>query len=44
MTFQAATLAPVDQPPQSLIAELQQHPPEVAAFACVDAIETAPTS
>ena len=41
MTMQPTTLPPVDRPIRSLIAELQQHPPEVAAFACVDAIETA---
>jgi hypothetical protein len=41
MTMQASMLAPVDRPIRSLIAELQQQPPEVAAFACVDAVETA---
>ena len=41
MTMQASMLAPVERPIRSLIAELQQQPPEVAAFACVDAVETA---
>ena len=41
MSLQASVLAPVERPIRSLIAELQQQPPEVAAFACVDAVETA---
>ena len=41
MTMQPSTLAPVERPIRSLIAELQQQPPEVAAFACVDPVETA---
>ncbi len=39
--MQAPMLAPVERPIRSLIAELQKQPPEVAAFACVDAVETA---
>jgi hypothetical protein len=41
MAMQPAMLAPVERPIRSLIAELQQQPPEVAAFACVDPVETA---
>jgi Nucleotidyl transferase AbiEii toxin, Type IV TA system len=41
MSMNPSMLPPVGRPIRSLIAELQQHPPEVAAFACVDAVETA---
>ena len=41
MTMQPPALEPVMRPVRSLIAELQQHPPEVAAFPCVDVVETA---
>jgi hypothetical protein len=41
MTMQGAMLAPVERPIRSLIAEMQQQPPEVASFACIDAVETA---
>ena len=41
MAMQPSMLAPVERPIRSLIAELQQPPPEVAAFACVDPVETA---
>jgi hypothetical protein len=41
MSMQASMLEPVERPIRSLIAELQQQPPEVPAFACVDAVETA---
>jgi predicted nucleotidyltransferase component of viral defense system len=41
MTLLPSKLPPVDQPIRSLLAELQQHAPEVAAFPCVDPIETA---
>ena len=41
MAMQPSMLAPVERPIRSLIAELQQQPPEVAAFACVDPVETA---
>jgi hypothetical protein len=41
MTLQPSKLPPVERPIRSLIAELQRQPAEVAAFPCVDAIETA---
>jgi predicted nucleotidyltransferase component of viral defense system len=41
MTFQAPALPPVARPIRSLIALAQRQPPEVAAFACVDPVETA---
>jgi predicted nucleotidyltransferase component of viral defense system len=41
MAMQPSMLVPVERPIRSLIAELQQQPPEVAAFACVDPVETA---
>jgi hypothetical protein len=41
MTFQAPALTPVARPIRSLIAMAQRQPPEVAAFPCVDPVETA---
>jgi hypothetical protein len=41
MTFQAPALPPVARPIRSLIAMAQRQPAEVAAFACVDPVETA---
>lgn len=41
ISFRAPALAPIARPIQSLIATAQRKPPEVAAFPCVDAIETA---
>jgi predicted nucleotidyltransferase component of viral defense system len=41
MTLHPSALPPVNRPIRSLIAELQQHAPEVSAFPCVDPVETA---
>jgi len=41
MSFHPTTLPTIDRPLQSLIAQAQQHPPEVATFPCVDPVETA---
>lgn len=41
MTFMEPALPPIARPIQSLIGQAQRHPPEVAAFACIDPIETA---
>jgi hypothetical protein len=41
MSFRAPALKPVPRPIQSLIAQAQREPPEVASFPCVDPIETA---
>ena len=41
MTLRAPTLTPVVRPIASLIGMAQQKPPEVAAFLCVDPVETA---
>lgn len=41
MSFFPTALPTIDCPLQSLIAQVQQHPPEVAAFPCVDPVETA---
>lgn len=41
MTFHAPRLPSVERPLQSLIARGQRQQPEIAAFACVDPVETA---
>ncbi|MDR3554167.1 MAG: nucleotidyl transferase AbiEii/AbiGii toxin family protein [Syntrophobacteraceae bacterium] len=41
MSFHAPALKPINRPVQSLIAQAQKQPPEVAAFPCIDPIETA---
>lgn len=41
MSFFPTALPTIDRPLQSLIAQVQQQPPEVAAFPCVDPVETA---
>jgi len=41
MSFQAPALPPVARPIRSFVAISQRQPPEVAAFPCVDPIETA---
>lgn len=41
MTFQGPTLPPIDRPIRSLVAQAQGKEPEIAAFACVDPVETA---
>jgi hypothetical protein len=41
MSFYAPALKPIPRPIQSLIAQAQREPPEVASFPCVDPIETA---
>ena len=41
MSFGAPTLPPVQRPIQSLVGLAQQQPPEIAAFACIDPVETA---
>jgi nucleotidyltransferase AbiEii toxin of type IV toxin-antitoxin system len=41
MSFQAPALPPVARPIRSLIALARHEPPEVAAFPCVDPVETA---
>jgi Nucleotidyl transferase AbiEii toxin, Type IV TA system len=41
MTFQAPALSPVARPIRSLVAQAQGKEPEVAAFSCVDPVETA---
>ena len=41
MSFQAPALPPVARPIRSLIAMARRAPPEVAAFPCVDPVETA---
>jgi hypothetical protein len=41
MTFERSALSPVARPIQSLVSRMQGQPPEVAAFPCVDPIETA---
>jgi hypothetical protein len=41
MTFQAPKLPSVQRPLQSLVARGQRLAPEIAAFACVDPVETA---
>jgi hypothetical protein len=41
MSFHAPALKPIPRPIQSLIAQAQRQPPEVASFPCVDPIETA---
>jgi Nucleotidyl transferase AbiEii toxin, Type IV TA system len=41
MTFEPPALPPIDRPIRSLIALAQSQPPEIAAFPCIDPIETA---
>lgn len=41
MTFMEPALPPIARPIQSLIAQVRRLPPEVAAFACIDPVETA---
>jgi hypothetical protein len=41
MTFQAPRLPTIERPLQSLFARAQKEVPEIAAFACVDPVETA---
>jgi hypothetical protein len=41
MSFQAPALPPVARPIRSLIVIAQRQPPEIAAFLCVDPVETA---
>src|SRR5262249_3303270 len=41
MSFHPPALPPMARPLQSLIAVAQRHPPEVAAFPCIDPVETA---
>jgi hypothetical protein len=41
MTFEPPTLPPIARPIQSLIGRAQQQAPEIAAFLCVDPVETA---
>jgi Nucleotidyl transferase AbiEii toxin, Type IV TA system len=41
MTFEPPALPPIERPIRSLIALAQNQPPEIAAFPCVDPIETA---
>lgn len=41
MSFHPPALPPMARPLQSLIALAQRHPPEVAAFPCIDPVETA---
>jgi predicted nucleotidyltransferase component of viral defense system len=41
MSFLKPALKPIVRPVQSLIAQFQKKPPEVASFPCVDPIETA---
>jgi predicted nucleotidyltransferase component of viral defense system len=41
MSFQSPALSPVERAIRSLLAAAQKQPPEVAAFACVDPVETA---
>jgi predicted nucleotidyltransferase component of viral defense system len=41
MSFQAPALPPVARPIRSLIVIAQRQPPEIAAFPCVDPVETA---
>jgi hypothetical protein len=41
MSLSGAALPPIARPISSLIAMAQRHPPEVAAFLCVDPVETA---
>lgn len=41
MTFEAPTLPAIARPIQSLIGRAQQRAPEIAAFPCVDPVETA---
>lgn len=41
MSFHPTALPTIIRPLRSLIAQVQQHPPEVAAFPCVDPVETA---
>ena len=41
MTFQGPALPPISRPLRSLIAQAQRAEPEIAAFPCVDPVETA---
>lgn len=41
MSFDAPALAPIPRPLQSFVSQALQQPPEVAAFPCVDPVETA---
>lgn len=41
MTFEPPALPPVERPLRSLIAQAQKTEPEIAAFPCVDPVETA---
>ena len=41
MSFIASALPPIARPIQSLVAQAERRPPEVAGFPCIDPIETA---
>lgn len=41
MSFHPPALKPINRPIQSLLAQAQKQPPEVASFPCIDPIETA---
>lgn len=41
MTFQTPSLLPIPRPIQSLASRAQKQSPEIAAFSCVDPVETA---
>jgi hypothetical protein len=41
VSFREPALPPVERPIQSLVAKASRQPPEVAAFPCIDVVETA---